>query len=282
MKIYLRSIYTVLIASFTLSACTDVIEVAVPEALPRLVIEASIDWEKGTLGNNQTIKLSTSTPYFDQTSNSTVVGASVKIIQDDSGAEFIFVDENNGSYTTNSFVPEIAAAYTLEIVYNGDLYRAHETSIPVAAIEEVYQTLDKRTPDLLEVNIDFIDPVDEENFYLFKVKEEADLLAELLDLKDEFVNGNLINLFNERDEDEDINQFPYKAGDIVSIELYGISKNYYEYISLLIDQSQNQGNPFGTTPVPLKGNCINTSNSENYAFGYFRVTEVVKATYTFE
>jgi hypothetical protein len=132
------------------------------------------------------------------------------------------------------------------------------------------------------VNIDFIDPVDEENFYLFKVKEEADLLAELLDLKDEFVNGNLINLFNERDEDEDINQFPYKAGDIVSIELYGISKNYYEYISLLIDQSQNQGNPFGTTPVPLKGNCINTSNSENYAFGYFRVTEVVKATYTFE
>jgi hypothetical protein len=146
----------------------------------------------------------------------------------------------------------------------------------------VYQTLDKRISDVLEVNIDFIDPVDEENFYLFKVKEEADLLPKLLDFKDEFVNGNLITIYNEREEDEDISQEVYKAGDVVTVELYGVSKNYYDYMRLLIDQFENQGNPFGTTPVPLIGNCVNASNPEEYAFGYFRVTQVVKNEYTFE
>ncbi len=38
---------------------------------------------------------------------------------------------------------------------------------------------------------------------------------------------------------------------------------------------------FDTTPVAVKGNCLNETNSDNYAFGYFRLTEVVKASYTF-
>lgn len=271
-----------MLTSFVLSSCTDVIEVDVPQAAPRLVVEASIDWEKGTLGNNQTIKLSSSTPYFEQTSNTSVTGASVKITQDDNGVEFIFTDENNGNYTTNSFLPEVNKSYTLEIVYNGDVYIAHETLMPVVDIEDVYQTLDKGINDVLEVNIDFIDPINQENYYFLKLKEQADMLPTLLELKDEFVNGNLINTFNERIEDEDINQLEYEAGDTVAIELYGISANYHDYIRLLIQQFESLDNPFGTTPVPLKGNCLNTSSADDYAFGYFRLTQVVKKSYTFE
>jgi len=44
--------------SLIFTSCTEVIDVEVPEAESRLVIEASLDWEKGTIGNNQTITLS--------------------------------------------------------------------------------------------------------------------------------------------------------------------------------------------------------------------------------
>ena len=70
--------YILLIAILTLSSCTDVIEVEVPTEAPRLVIEASINWEKETVGNNQTIKLSRSTPYFDTNGAEPVLGCFCK------------------------------------------------------------------------------------------------------------------------------------------------------------------------------------------------------------
>ena len=42
----------------------------------------------------------------------------------------------------------------------------------------------------------------------------------------------------------------------VNMELIGVSKRYYEYIQLLISQSES-GGPFDTTPVALRGNCTN-------------------------
>ncbi len=91
----------------------------------------------------------------------------------------------------------------------------------------------------------------------------------------------MITIFNERQEDEDINQVEYAPGDVVDIELYGISKRYYDYIGILINQSES-GGPFDTTPVALRGNCRNETNPDMYAYGYFRITQVSKATYTFE
>ena len=84
-------ILTVLLAVLiTFISCDDKIDVAVPEATPRLVIEASIDWEQGTAGNNQTVKLSTSSPFFDNNSDTSVIGASVKVTNNNTNEEFIF------------------------------------------------------------------------------------------------------------------------------------------------------------------------------------------------
>ena len=115
-----------------------------------------------------------------------------------------------------------------------------------------------------------------------KYKNKQIRLPTLFDLKDEFVDGNLINVFNERDEDEDINQEEYQSGDIIDIKFYGISKQYFEYISLLIAQFDAVDNPFGAIPVELKGNCVNEVNSDKDALGYFRLTEMVSVSYTFQ
>tara|TARA_B100000809_G_scaffold95005_1_gene93668 strand:+ start:27503 stop:28360 length:858 start_codon:yes stop_codon:yes gene_type:complete len=264
------------------TSCTDVIEVDVPEAETRLVVEASIDWEKGTPGNNQSIKLSTTTPYFDQETNTNVVGASVVLTNNNDSSETVFTGQNNGNYTTTTFIPVLSNSYTLKIIYNGETYSAQETLIPVTDIIDVYQTTEKGLKDVLEFNIDFQDPIDEVNYYYFKIQEHADLLPTLLELKDEFTDGNLLSVYNERTEDEDINQVEYMPGDMVNVQLYGISEQYSTFIRLLIEQYNIDANPFGLTPVPIKGNCINPSNPEKYALGYFRLTQVVKTNYTFQ
>ena len=276
-------IIIVIIINIVLISCTDVIDVEVPTAAPRLVIEASLDWEKGTIGNEQIIKLSTSTPYFDSEINNIVIGASVKVSNDNDGTEFVFDDQNNGNYKITNFIPVLNQSYTLEVVYNGEIYIAHENLLPVVDIVDIYQSKEVGSDDeALEVNLDFNDPSEEGNYYLFKVQEQADSLPHFLDISDEFTNGNLISVFYEREEDEDINQEEFKPGDIVDIKFYGISEQYYNYIGLLIQQYESVGDPFSTIPVALRGNCTNMTNPVNYAFGYFRLTQVVKESYTFE
>ncbi|WP_276166860.1 DUF4249 family protein [Zobellia alginiliquefaciens] len=281
----MQNIYkvTLLLLILSITSCTDVVDVEVQEGTKRLVIQASLDWKKGTSGNEQSVKLSTSTEFFDTTSNTAVTGASVSVTNDTSGAEFIFTDQNNGEYTTSEFVPVMDQSYTLEVVYNGETFTAQETMTPVTEITDLYQGREDGFDDEeLELHVEFTDPEDEENFYLFRFHKLGDLLPEFEVGNDEFINGNEIDTWYETEEDEDTDKIEaIQPGDVVTVEMYGVSEAYYNYMDILIDQVGGVG-IFSATPVAVKGNCVNLTNPDNYAHGYFRVTEVEKGSYTFE
>lgn len=271
-----------LVISILLVSCTDVIDVEVPYAGPKLVVEASLDWQKGTVGNTQTIKLSELKPYFDDTTPYIVTGASVKVTNDSDGKVAYFIDQNNGDYITSEFLPVVDQSYTLEVVYNGVTFAAREVLAPVVAIDLVNQSTENGfDPNVIEVNIYFKDPLEEENYYLTIFQERKELLPTLLDVSDEFTNGNEMRVFYEKFTNEDTGEKELQPGDIVDIKLYGISKTYYNYIRLLIEQN-NDGGPFSTIPASLKGNCINIIDPDDYALGYFRLTQVDKRTYIVE
>lgn len=281
MKIQIRTV--TLILAFILTSCTDVIDVPVQNGPTRLVIEASIDWEKGTAGNEQTIRLRTSTAFYKSTSNTAVKGATVTISNDTSGDTCIFVDQNNGEYVTSEFLPVLGQSYTLEVIHNGETYSAQETLISVTDISDVYQGREDGFDDEeLELHIEFTDPEEDDNYYLFRFKKEGNLLPSFEVGNDKFVNGNEIDWWYEILEDEDTDKIDVlKPGDVVSIEMYGISRAYYDFMEILIEQIGGIGF-FETIPVAVKGNCINLTNPENFAYGYFRLTQVNKASYTFE
>ncbi|WP_335972978.1 DUF4249 family protein [Gaetbulibacter jejuensis] len=280
MKRYILIVFTL---GFLLTSCEDTIDVDVPTAQARLVVEASLDWEKGTTGNVQSISLSMSTPFFDTDQDTSVTGAIVTVTNEDSGEVFPFDDNNDGTYSTSTFVPILNNTYHLEIVYDGETYEATEALMSVSDINEVNQSIEGGFDDeLLELNLYFTDPANIENFYLIKYDVEGDLFPYLEDVSDEFTDGNEIHDFLEKDDDEDSEETPFEAGDVVNISLYGISEQYHNFIRLLIEQHGSQGDPFSSTAALIRGNCINPTNPDNYAFGYFRVTEVDTATYTFE
>ncbi|BDW94055.1 DUF4249 domain-containing protein [Muricauda ruestringensis] len=272
--------YISLVIFLVLTACEDVVDIDVQEGPTRLVIEASLDWEKGTEGNYQTIKLSTSTPYFD-TSFQPAIGATVSVLNVNSGTEVLFVDQNDGNYTTTDFEPVIGDTYALTVNYKNEVFTATEKMTPVPEIKEVFQSRDDGFNDEdLEVHLVFTDPEAEENYYLFKFLKEGELFPAFEDAKDEFINGNEIDWWYEIEEDEMDGLTPFEPGDTVYISMHGISKSYYEYIKILIEQMGGAG-LFSSTPVALKGNCVNQTKPENQPLGYFRLTEVNKVTYTF-
>ena len=261
-------------------SCTEAIDLTVPTEAPRLVIEASLDWEKGTSGNNQTIRLSLSTPYYDTTPNP-VTGASVRVENVTNGDVFIFEDQQDGRYTTIDFQPIINNIYNLTVIYNNETYISEETLVQVPEINRIEQSrVGGSDPEELDLTLYFDDLANEVNFYYATFLEGEDLLPLRVVLSDEFTEGNEMSAFyeeNEADAEDEI-----LPGDQVDINLFGISEQYYDFLNRLIEQGDNAGDPFATVPTRLRGNYINLENPENYAFGYFRVTESVNEVYTFE
>lgn len=262
-------------------SCEDVVDVEVQNGPTRLVVEASLDWEKGTSGSQQVIILSESTPYYSGNTNTEVLGATVIVSNNTSGDEFVFTDQGNGEYLSTTFEPVLGQSYSLRIEYNGEVYSATETMTPVTDITDIFQDRkDGFDEDLLEIHVIFTDPKEEGNNYLFKFHREGDLLPGLEVGEDRFLNGNEIDWWYEIDGNEDAQTRPFKPGDVLNIEMHGISRAYYDYIKILASQLGGTG-LFESTPVAVRGNCINETNPENFAYGYFRLTQVVRTSYTF-
>ena len=59
--------YFILAIGLFLFSCEEVVDVDLNKSKPKLVIDASIKWGKGTTGNDQTIRLSTTADYFNNT-----------------------------------------------------------------------------------------------------------------------------------------------------------------------------------------------------------------------
>jgi hypothetical protein len=83
---------------------------------------------------------------------------------------------------------------------------------------------------------------------------------------DENTQGNLTPVYYSHKD--------LKPEDEINIKLYGISKRYYEYFKKVLTASGNDDGPFQSTPTAVRGNVLNQTNSDNYTFGYFRLSEV--------
>lgn len=255
--------------------CEDVIDVDLNEVEPRLVIEASINWFKNTSGNEQSIKLSLSAPFFDETTPP--ANAAIVFIEDSSNNVFNFIEDGNtGIYRNNNFIPMLDETYNLTIVYNNETYIATETMKSVVPIDYVEQNNDGGfTGDDIELKAFYTDPADEENFYFFEFISNIPVVPTLEVYEDRFTDGNQIFGFY---TEEDL-----ESGDEVTIRNYGVSDRFYDFMFILLQQgSEENGGPFETQPATVRGNCINTTNPDNFPFGYFRLSEVDELIYIVE
>ncbi|WP_125721544.1 DUF4249 domain-containing protein [Flavobacterium ustbae] len=262
----------VIFTSLFFTGCEEVVDVDLDTAPPKLVIEAAINWEKGTSGKQQAIKLSTTTGYFE--SQVPVVSNAIVFINNSKNQKFNFIEFNKtGRYICNNFNPELNEEYTLTVISKGNTYTASEILKSVAPITRIEQKNDGGfTGEDIEVKAYFTDPADEDNFYLFKYIYSNQVTSNYYVSEDKFYQGN--EIFSSA-VDEDL-----KAGDEVEVTHFGISKQYYNYMNILVSiAGSNVGGPFQSPPATVKGNIINTTDKNDYPLGYFSLSETSTKKY---
>lgn len=258
---------------FILIGCEDVIEVNLEETKPKLVIEATILWHKGTNGNIQKIKLSTTTGYYN--TSIPYVSNAIVSIADESNTIFQF-DEipETGEYICTNFIPQLNINYTLTIIHEGETYTSTEKLIPVPSIDNVEQRNDAGfTGEDIEVKFYYQDNGLENNFYLTQFNTNSANFPEYEVDDDQYFQGNqMFGLYSNED---------LKSNDYVIFTLQGISERTYNYLNVLLGiAGGNGGSPFSTPPATVRGNIINQTNEVNYPLGYFRLSEIDSRYYT--
>ncbi len=267
--------YIVIALGFFLISCEEVIEVDLETAEPKLVIDASIDWVKNTPGNQQKIKLSTTTAYYSEVFP-VVNGANV-IVSNSANTVFNFVENpGTGEYICNNFVPVIGETYTLTINLNGEIYKATETLMSVPKIENniTQNNTGGMAGDEVEITYYYQDNPAEKNYYVYSNKIPHIAFPQYQVEDDENNNGGLTPVFYSNKD--------LKPGETVNIKLFGISKRYYDYFRKVLNASGNDDGPFATTPTAVRGNINNETRSANFPFGYFRLSEVDVREYVVE
>ena len=262
-KIYILPILII----FLFTSCEKVVDIDVPSIEPKLIIDASFDvlFDESPVVANTVVKLSLSADYFDDTIPK-VTNATVFLTNLSNNAIINFSDVNaDGSYEPiNSFIPADDVEYELTIIYDNETYKGKATKVKSTPFTEVIQgdeTLfsGKET----ELKITFKDAPIVENYYLFNFDRDL-----FLSIDDRYFNGSDYNF-----------SFFYQEDDIelpatVNLRMSGITKEYYTYFEILINQSgQNSGGPFQAVPSSLLGNMINTTNEDNFPLGYFHISE---------
>lgn len=268
-------LFTIITTLFTLTSCEDVIDVDLNTTAPKLVIDASIKWQKGTIGNEQTIKLSTTTGYYENTIPA-VTGAIV-FITDSNSIQYDFNEDiGTGNYICTNFNPIIDETYILTVIHDGQTYTATETLISSPTIDSVAQNNEGGfTGEDIEVKFFFQDNGLIDNFYLVQFNTSFLSLPEYDVVDDEFFQGNqMFGLYSNED---------LKEADELTFTLHGISERYYNYMNVLLGVAGNNGgSPFQTPPATVRGNIINQTNFDNYALGYFRLSETDTMMYTIQ
>lgn len=261
---FIRKLVTLILIAFCFLNCEDTIDVDLETAEPRLVIDAIIgyndnDGDPVTIGE---IRLTLTTAFFND-DVPVATNATVALIDESTATSYPITENEPGVFRDGIPNLEFNKEYTLLVTYNGETYQATTQLMRTGTINSVTQgdgyLFDEE--EETEIIVDFADVIGERNYYLFA-----------------FGFNNFLVTDDEYYIDEGL-KFSYyyeevEPGDLLTITLLGIDKDFADYTEQILTQSgEDGGGSFGIPPANVRGNFYNTTNPENFAFGYFAISE---------
>ena len=161
----------------------------------------------------------------------------------------------------------------MTIIREGQTYTAVEKMISVAPITKIVQTnRGGFAGNTIEIKAFYNDEAAEDNYFLYRYVYSTQIKSNYSVAEDKFFQGNEFFSISQNNE--------LKAGDKLEISHFGISKLYFNYMNVLVNIAGNtNGSPFQSPPATVRGNIINLTNFDNFALGYFSVSEVDTKNY---
>lgn len=272
-----RLVFSILFLS--LVGCQDVIDIELPPAVPRLVIDAvirvkDIDKPKTLIS----VKASLSSSFFESVKPAQLQGIWLINTENNKFIKLQETEPNSGIYEGEwDTVNLIEGPLDLRINHLDQIYQASTlfvSAVPIDSLKQGTGTLFDE--DETEVLVSFTDNGRSNDFYLFDLD-----FGEYLVTEDEFYQGQQFEFsffYDKNLEDQ----------RIIEISLLGIDEGFFNYMNQLIQQSGTDTGPFSTPVTTVRGNIINItnpigsnsieSNNDNFVLGYFAVCQTFSRT----
>jgi hypothetical protein len=257
---------------FMLSGCEEYLDVQFDnDTVAKLVVEGALTTDTTT----HTVILSRSRDFFEKGEQIMETGAEITV--SDGYTIYSYTEVEPGIYQTEPTAYGITGKnYTLNITLdNGSVYSASEKIVKLPEIDSIVaipgpgfdHNAGKRT-DGYYINYYGTEPEGLGHCYLWNLyidgRLRSDSIHEQVFTDDEFVDGSYI---------KDFEIFFIKESELLSdtveieIEMFSISKAYYDYMIGLMLETVWKGSPWDGPPA----NAV--SNISNEGLGYFRVSD---------
>ncbi len=256
-------------------SCEDVIELDLPDGEVQLVVDGWFTDQNQT----QSVRLTQTANFFSNEPNPGISDALV-ILFDDTGELDTLAesDEELGTYIT-SIVGIPGRSYFIYIrLPNGNEYASDPQLMrTVPKIDSIYAEFQEENPFQDEgfyIRIDTQEPQGVGDFYRWRQFINGVFQSTPEDLvfaSDEFVDGNPIIGF-------EVGSQPLQLGDTCQIDQLSISREAFDYLALVQEQTLFQGSLFDPPPAPIRGNIQNLNDPSDEPLGFFGVSAVESAS----
>ena len=275
--------WIIAVLSIGMVSCEKEADVTLPATPGRLIVEGRVEKIIGEEEYEQQVVLSLLNDFFDPSQTPRVEDAEVEVY-DGLGNRYPYTPDPDvpGRYVNRELKGEVGQAYTLSIRWDGQEYEATETMVSVPPLDDVYQQFEEENAfedGGLKLAIDFTDPAGEPNYYFWELYMDGENQIQPdpgnsgnVVAKDEFWDGQTIEGYYPNEEKT------FVEGDEVMVRHIGISKETYDFLFLLFEQTGQTGQLIDVPPALIKGNIRNLTQPDNIAMGYFGASEVDEET----
>ena len=285
---------------FILLGCEDVIEVDVPEPETRLVVNGIVRVDPTQEFVPVEIRVTESSGFFAENTITQLESAVILIGERDPDDPFnigfgtsVLVESEPGSgvyipsyipgtdtddrIRTESLTPN--TEFFLVVEHKGRRYAGqtiYSPTVPIDNLEQGDGTL--FSGDEKEIIVTFTDVPEEKNYYVFDFG-----FGNFLATDDQFIDGQEFTFSYFYDQE-------LMTGTQLEISILGADQQFFNYIDLLVEQTENDGGIFETPAATVRGNMFDVTGLDNieifdnvgrpdsFALGYFVVVQEAKST----
>jgi len=272
-----------ILAGITLASCETVIDARLDTGPAQLSVDGTLTDQPGP----QTIRLTQTAGYFDNSAPPVAAGATV-VVTDNTGKTYAFTDSDNDGYYTwtpaaKDTLGRIGRTYRLSITYQGDTYTASSRMNRVPAIDSIIFRKEKINPLSATEGYqaeffarDFRGATDYYRVKYYRNGVLANKPSDIITLKDASFSGSadtdglvFIRPFRQSINPDSL----YALNDSVKVELQSLTVEAYDFWQQFSQQITN-GGLFATPPANVPTNIVNTNPNGRQATGFFIASAV--------
>ncbi|MCL6273052.1 DUF4249 domain-containing protein [Muricauda sp. 2012CJ35-5] len=298
----MKRIIPYLVLVVCLWGCEDVIDVEVPTTEPRLIVNGVLRVDESQQFIPVEIKVTETTNFFEDNPVTELESAIIfygqpnpdapEILENLASSSLAEVNPGTGIYVPDPTFDEdqrISAqiipgtVFILVVEHKGRTYAARTPYSPVVPIDNIEQGDETLfDEDDTEIKITFTDVKGIDNYYVFDFG-----FGEFLAADDQFIDGQQFEFSYFYDVD-------LEPGDEIEVSMMGADLEFFNYMDLLVEQTEDDGGVFETPAATARGNVFditgldnilvfdNVNRPEDFPLGYFAVVQERKASLVIE